>query len=74
MDPLADGVEKVADETLGASSKKAGKKQEKKAGKNASKTATATKAFRLGGVLSKAFMAVDCVSAAIDGGMNINTI
>ena len=65
MDPLADGVEKVADETLGASSKKT----VKKAGKNASKTATATKAFRLGGVLSKAFMAVDCVSAAIDGGM-----
>ena len=57
MDPLADGVEKV------------GKKTGKKAGKNASKTATATKAFRLGGVLSKAFMAVDCVSAAIDGGM-----
>lgn len=69
MDPLADGVEKVADETLGASSKKTGKKAGKKAGKNASKTATATKAFRLGGVLSKAFMAVDCVSAAIDGGM-----
>lgn len=52
---LADGVEDVGEKTA------------KKAGKNASKTAT--KAFRLGGVLSKAFMAVDCVSAAIDGGM-----
>ena len=65
MDTLADGVEKVADETLEAGSKKI----VNNAGKNASKTATATKAFRLGGVLSKAFMAVDCVSAAIDGGM-----
>ena len=65
MDKLADGVEKVADETVGAGSKKI----VKNTGKNASKTATATKAFRLGGVLSKAFMAVDCVSAAIDGGM-----
>ena len=65
MDTLTDGVEKVADETLEASSKKI----VNNTGKNASKTATATKAFRLGGVLSKAFMAVDCVSAAIDGGM-----
>ena len=63
MDTLADGVEKVADETLEAGSKKI----VNNTGKNASKTAT--KAFRLGGVLSKAFMAVDCVSAAIDGGM-----
>lgn len=68
MNTLADGVEKVADETVEASAK-IGKKTVKNAGKNASKTATATKAFRLGGVLSKAFMAVDCVSAAIDGGM-----
>lgn len=60
---LADGVEKVADETLEASSKKIVNNTRK----NASKTAT--KVFRLGGVLSKAFMAVDCVSAAIDGGM-----
>lgn len=65
MDTLTDGVEKVADETLEASSKKI----VNNTGKNASKTATATKVFRLGGVLSKAFMAVDCVSAAIDGGM-----
>ena len=65
MDTLADGVEKVADETLEAGSKKI----VNNTGKNASKTATATKVFRLGGVLSKAFMAVDCVSAAIDGGM-----
>ena len=47
--------------------KTATKKSVKNAGKNASKTATATKAFRLGGVLSKAFMAVDCVSAATGG-------
>ncbi len=62
---LADGVEEVGEKTA----KTATKKSVKNAGKNASKTATATKAFRLGGVLSKAFMAVDCVSAAIDGGM-----
>ncbi len=42
---------------------------EKAATKTASKATTATKALRLGGVLSKAFMAVDCVSAAFDGGM-----
>ena len=41
----------------------------KAATKTASKATTATKTLRLGGVLSKAFMAVDCVSAAIDGGM-----
>ena len=60
---LADGVEEVGEKTA----KKAGKKAGKNAGKNASKTAT--KAFRLGGVFSKLFMGVDCVSAAFDGGM-----
>ncbi len=63
MNTLTDGVEKVADETLEAGSKKIVNNTRKKASK------TATKVFRLGGVLSKAFMAVDCVSAAIDGGM-----
>ena len=37
--------------------------------KTASKATTATKALRLGGVFSKFFMGVDCVSAAFDGGM-----
>ena len=55
---LKDGIEKV--------SKKATKKA---ATKTASNATTATKALRLGGVFSKLFMGVDCVSAAIDGGM-----
>ena len=59
MDTLADGVEEVGEKTA--------KTVSKKSVKNTSKTAA--KVFRLGGVLSKAFMAVDCVSAAIDGGM-----
>lgn len=58
----ADGVEKVGKSTAKKTTEKATKK-------TASKATTATKALRLGGVLSKAFMAVDCVSAAFDGGM-----
>lgn len=58
----ADGVEKVGKST--------GKKATKKAAtKTASKATTATKTLRLGGVFSKLFMGVDCVSAAFDGGM-----
>ena len=63
---LADGVEEVGQKTAKKAGKKAGKKA---ATKTASKATTATKALRLGGVFSKLFMAVDCVSAAFDGGM-----
>ena len=63
---LADGVEEVGEKTAKKAGKKAGKKA---ATKTASKATTATKALRLGGVFSKFFMGVDCVSAAFDGGM-----
>ena len=63
---LADGVEEVGEKTAKKAGKKAGKKA---ATKTASKATTATKTLRLGGVFSKLFMGVDCVSAAFDGGM-----
>ena len=62
---LKDGVEKVSKSTGKTVAKKSGTK----AVKGTSKATTATKALRLGGVFSKLFMGVDCVSAAIDGGM-----
>lgn len=60
---LGDGVEKVAKEMVEEGAEKATKKASKKATKT-----TAAKALRLGGALSKVFMAFDCASAAIDGG------
>ncbi len=60
---LGDGVEKVAKEMVEERAEKATKKASKKATKT-----TAAKALRLGGALSKVFMAFDCASAAIDGG------
>ena len=61
---LGDGVEKVAKEMVEEGAEKATKKASKKATKT-----TAAKALRLGGALSKVFMAFDCASAAIDGGI-----
>ena len=60
---LKDGVEEVTKKTT---KKAAGKGLLKRSSSNAT---TATKTLRLGGVFSKLFMGVDCVSAAIDGGM-----
>lgn len=56
------GTIKLKDSAISKASKKGTKK-------TAEKTAsTAAKALRLGGALSKVFMAFDCASAAIDGG------
>ena len=63
---LADGVEKVSKSKGKTTAKKLLKGRFKSGSSNAT---TATKALRLGGVFSKLFMGVDCVSAAIDGGM-----
>lgn len=62
---LADGSEDLAQGITKKSSKKAAKKGGKATAKKAT---TATKTLRLSGALSKLFMAVDCVSSAIDGG------
>ena len=62
----SDGAVDFAENGLKSGIKKASKKSTKK---TAEKTAsTAAKALRLGGALSKVFMAFDCASAAIDGG------
>lgn len=63
-----DGITKIdTPSSSTTSAKKLGKGIFKKSG--SSNATTATKALRLGGVFSKLFMGVDCVSAAIDGGM-----
>ncbi|OLA94173.1 MAG: hypothetical protein BHW64_05005 [Candidatus Melainabacteria bacterium LEY3_CP_29_8] len=62
---FADGSEDLAQ----GITKKTSKKAAAKGGKaTAQKATTATKTLRLSGALSKLFMAVDCVSSAIDGG------
>ena len=62
----SDGAVDFAENGLQSGMKKASKKSTKK---TTEKTAsTAAKALRLGGALSKVFMAFDCASAAIDGG------
>lgn len=62
----SDGAVDFAENGLKSGIKKASKKGTKK---TTEKTAsTAAKALRLGGALSKVFMAFDCASAAIDGG------
>ncbi len=62
----SDGAVDFAEDGLKSGIKKASKKSTQK---TTEKTAsTAAKALRLGGALSKVFMAFDCASAAIDGG------
>ena len=62
----SDGAVDFAENGLKSGIKKASKKGTQK---TTEKTAsTAAKALRLGGALSKVFMAFDCASAAIDGG------
>lgn len=56
------GTIKLKDSAISKASKKGAKKTTEKT------ASTAAKALRLGGALSKVFMAFDCASAAIDGG------
>lgn len=56
------GAIKLKDSAISKASKKGAKKTTEKT------ASTAAKALRLGGALSKVFMAFDCASAAIDGG------
>lgn len=56
------GAIKLKDSAISKASKKGAKKTTEKT------ASSAAKALRLGGALSKVFMAFDCASAAIDGG------